>query len=137
MRGGLLTRAGHWQHQTESRKESSTGHRNRELIQRVIWSVTCLHSHGSDRWERPAHNAKGTDEQGIELGSIPSDKLQCLAVGNEKVRSIRTPVVLFALWQASGDGRVPYPVAGSTPAALLHHSGKVVIAVCSCLSAVA
>lgn len=34
----------------------SSGHLNRELIQRVIWSVTCLHSHGSDGWERPAHN---------------------------------------------------------------------------------
>ncbi|HGV0302518.1 TPA: hypothetical protein ACNFRT_002168 [Citrobacter freundii] len=49
-------------------------------------------------WERPAHNDESIDEQGITAGSIPATAIQMAVMGNEKVRSTRTPAVLSSLW---------------------------------------
>nr|DAU76069.1 MAG TPA: hypothetical protein [Caudoviricetes sp.] len=47
---------------------------------------------------RSAHNDESIDEQGITAGSIPATAIQMAVMGNEKVRSIRTPAVLSSLW---------------------------------------
>ncbi|MGH6102426.1 hypothetical protein [Citrobacter portucalensis] len=44
------------------------------------------------------HNDESIDEQGITAGSIPATAIQMAVMGNEKVRSIRTPAVLSSLW---------------------------------------
>ena len=44
-----------------------------------------------------AHKEESINEQGINSGSIPDSSLQCEGLGKEKVRSIRTPVVLSSL----------------------------------------
>lgn len=56
--------------------------------------------------KRQAPNDESINEQGINAGSIPDSSLQCEGLGREKVRSIRTPVVLSSLCVVLGG----YPV---------------------------